>query len=219
MVVAGRRPSGDYLDGLSVHYDSRFIADILKTVARYPEPDLAHALNYNQTASKKWLANALHETLGGDLGTVHVLGGWYGILGAMLLHDQRFAIRRLVSIDIEAACKPVAESLNRANAGSGRFQAMTADMHDMDYTGSGAPDLIINTSCEHLERFADWYATLPAGMVLVLQSNDFFACTPHHVNCVADLAAFKAQAPMAEVLFAGALDTKNYTRFMLIGRK
>ncbi len=209
----------DILDGLSVYYDSPFIADVLKTAARHPEPDLAHALNYNQTTSKTWLLKALHGAVGGELGVVHVLGGWYGVLGAMLLHDRRFDVRRLLSIDRDAGCKPVAESLNRTHVESGRFEARTADIYELDYAPANRPDLIVNTSCEHLQRFAEWYAGLPAGMLLVLQSNDFFDCIPHHVNCVPDLEAFKGQAPMSEPLFEGQLKTKNYTRFMLIGRK
>jgi hypothetical protein len=52
----------------------------------------------------------------------------------------------------------------------------------------------------------------------VLQSNDYFACR-EHVNCVADLAAFRLQAPLAQTLFAGEREMRRYTRFMLIGRK
>jgi len=39
------------------------------------------------------------------------------------------------------------------------------------------------------------------------------------VNCIKDLAAFKQQMPMSELLYEGALQRKHYSRFMLIGRK
>lgn len=207
----------DILDGLSVYFSSRFVADLVKTVAAHPEPDLAHALNHNQTASKTWLLEHLHASLGGAFDEVWVLGAWYGVLGAMLLDDARFEIGRLLSVDIEPACATVAESLNATPAASGRFEALSADMYDLDYA-AGAPDLVINTSCEHLERFAEWYARIPPGTAVVLQSNDFFDCD-YHVNCVPDLAALAAQAPMAERRFEGSLETKNYLRFMVIGRK
>ena len=38
-----------------------------------------------------------------------------------------------------------------------------------------------------------------------------------HYNCVADIEAFERQAPLATVLFRGAMPLKKYTRFMLIG--
>ena len=69
-----------------------------------------------------------------------------------------------------------------------------------------------------MTRFTEWYDGIPAGMLMVLQSNDMFD-EEDHVNCVADLEDFKRQAPLSELLFAGALPLKRYTRFMLIGRK
>jgi hypothetical protein len=153
---------------------------------------------------------------------VTVLGGWFGVLGAILLSDRRLAIDRVVSVDIDPRCAAVAESLNATHVRAGRFSARTADMRTMDYAAqaapSSSPDVLVNTSCEHVEGFADWYARIPAGRLLVLQSNDYYAIADH-VNCVADLDAFRAQAPMREALFAGMQPHKKYRRFMLIGRK
>ena len=95
-------------------------------------------------------------------------------------------------------------------------------MLDYDYAGredaAGAPKLVVNTSCEHLEAFDRWYEQIPDGQLLTLQSNDYFSCS-EHVNCVPDLAAFQRQAPMRDVLFAGEHKLRRYVRFMLIGRK
>ena len=63
-----------------------------------------------------------------------------------------------------------------------------------------------------------WVAGLPAGLPLLLQSNDYYR-EPDHRSCVPSLEAFTAQAGLSELWFAGALPTKNYTRFMLIGRR
>ena len=88
----------DILKGLAVHFESRLIEDILETARRYPKPELGFALNRNQTASKKWLVDSLYRAVGGDLGRVAVLGGWYGVLAAFLLHDPRFKIRDRKSV-------------------------------------------------------------------------------------------------------------------------
>ena len=77
---------------------------------------------------------------------------------------------------------------------------------------------MINTSCEHLDDVPGWIATLPAGLPLVLQSNDYFR-EPDHRSCVPSLDAFREQAGLGEIVFAGARPAKNYTRFMLIGRR
>ena len=215
----------DIIEGLAIYTRSALQHDVLATITRHPAPDLGGAFNKNQIASKMWLADALLGAVGPDLGEVTILGGWFGVLAAVLLHDPRFAIGRVVSIDIDPRCAAIAESVNATHVRAGRFAARTADMLEIDYeagaeraAGGGKADVLINTSCEHLAEFGRWYGRVPAGQPLVLQSNDYFACD-QHVNCVPDLAAFRAQAPMQEVLFAGERKMRRYVRFMLIGRK
>jgi hypothetical protein len=213
---------GDILEGLAAWFASPLIADLHATVSRFREPDLGAALNRNQVTSKRWLVDCLHDCAGSAFGTITILGGWFGVLGAMLLADRRLSIGRVVSVDFDPRCAPVAESLNATEVRAGRFTARTADMRTLDYAPAaatpGPPDVLINTSCEHVEGFADWYARLPAGQLLVLQSNDYYAIRDH-VNCVPDLDAFRAQAPMREERFAAVQPHKRYRRFMLIGRK
>ena len=188
-----------------------------------PPEDLHLAFNANQIASKTWLLDRVHETLGGDFATVHILGGWYGALGALILDDARFRVGRVLCYDIDPACAPVAEDVNAAAAAEGRFKALTADAGSLSYDPPGAacnetPALVINTSCEHMPPSVDWYGRIPAGSLVVAQSNDYFECD-EHVNCVADLGAFKAQVPMSALYYEGSLRRRRYSRFMLIGRK
>ena len=217
----------DLLDGLSLFYESRFITDIRNTALRFPVSKLGNALNRRQTTSKLWLLNTLFDCHGAALGRVHVLGGWYGVLAALFIHDPRFEIERITSFDLDPTCAPIANSLNAANVERGLFEPITADILDLQYVSDGVridtlslklPDILINTSCEHLDNFDDWFATLPNDTLLVLQSNDYFS-EPEHVNSVPDLAAFKRQARLSTTLFEGALEFDKYTRFMLIGRK
>lgn len=216
----------DILDGLSVFMDSAFIIDILHAIREYPVPRLAHSLNLGQVTCKKWLLDTLADSGETDLGTIHILGGWYGVLGAMFLHDPRFTVGKVVSIDIDPQCSPVAEALNRTNAESGRFESRTTDVYELDYTrlmgqptaDAAGPDLLVNTSCEHLADFDRWYRMIAAGTLMVVQSNDYFGCEEHY-NCVPDLDTFKRQAPMSDLRYQGQIHLKKYTRFMLIGRK
>lgn len=216
------QPFKDILDGLAVLYEDPFIRDVRDTVLAYPESGIGVALNKKQTACKKWLKEELVRACGPELGRVHVLAGWYGLLGAMLLSDRRIGISKLTVVDINPACEEVAVSLNASHVPSGRFEFRNADIMALDYRspppGLEAPDLLINTSCEHLAHFGEWYGRLPQGQLVALQSNDYRAI-PEHVNCSDDLAAFAAQAPMRERLYEGELRLDKYTRFMLIGRK
>lgn len=213
----------DILEGLALWHGSAFQRDVLRALSLHQANGIGEALNANQVASKLWLADALRESVGPRFGHVVVLGGWMGVLGAVLLHDPRLSIERVTSVDIDPSCAPVAMTINATHAETGRFVAQTGDMLAIDYasafpSGDGATDVVVNTSCEHLADFDGWYARLPAGRLVVLQSNDYFAC-PEHVGCVPDLASFRERAPLAETIYTGERRMKRYTRFMLIGRR
>lgn len=209
----------DLLRGMAALSGNRICADVARLYGKGAPPDLSIACNHKQIASKQWLVEALAEVFPKPEGPVWVLGAWYGMLGALLLEDARLAISEVVSLDLDAGCAPVALVLNHRHVSAGRFRAVTADMTSLDFTAqSPAPGLVINTSCEHLDDVPGWLAALPEGLPLVLQSNDYVR-EPDHRSCVPSLEAFREQAGLGEVWFAGARPTKNYTRFMLIGRK
>ena len=77
-------------------------------------------------------------------------------------------------------------------------------------------NIIINTSCEHIHNFSEWFSSLPSGFLVVLQSNNQFYSN-QHVNCVVDLEEFIDQTPFQVDLFSGSLDLLDYTRFMRVG--
>lgn len=210
----------DILRGVAALTGDALVADLARLVGKGAPADLSVAFNHKQIASKRWLVDSVAEVLPKPDGPVWVLGAWHGVLGAMLLADERLAIPRVVSLDMDPGCAPIAEILNQRHVATGRFRAVTADMMGLDFerVEGGRPGLVINTSCEHLDDVSGWIAGLPAGLPLLLQSNDYFR-EPDHRSCVPSLEAFKAQAGLSELWFAGALPTKNYTRFMLIGRR
>lgn len=203
----------DLMRGVAAYTASPLMQGLADVLAKHPTADLGNAFNHKQIGSKMWARDALHQTLGGRLGNVALLGGWYGILAAILFDDTRFDISRITSYDIDPDVGAVAETLNRAWAD--RFSAVTDDMYALDYAALGA-DLVINTSCEHIADLGAWLALLPAGARVMLQSNDYFS-EPTHVNCVPDLDAFTKQARLSSLDFSGSLKMKKYTRFMLIG--
>ena len=77
-------------------------------------------------------------------------------------------------------------------------------------------DLVINTSCEHMDN--TWFDNLPAGTFVVLHQNDYFD-NEQHMNCCKDLEDVKKKYPMQSIYYEGELDTNLYNRFMLIGVK
>ena len=112
-----------------------------------------------------------------------------------------------------------------------RFKATTKNIHDIDFdmhkyttfNSKGeeteiieSPDTIINTSCEHIENFKDWYSKIPKNKLVILQSNNYFEIKDH-VNCSKSLEEFSESAPMTHVLYEGFLDLQKYLRYMKIG--
>jgi len=209
-----REHAFDLARGIAAYTGSTLVSGIARVIAAHPEAAIANAFNHKQVACKAWARDRLFDSLGGRFGKIAILGGWYGVLAAMLFEDERFEIGRVESIDIDASVAPIALTLNR-DIGD-RFKATTADMYALDYAALGA-DLVVNTSCEHIADLGGWLKLLPKGTRVLLQSNDYVN-EPSHINCVASAEAFERQARLSSVAFSGALPQKKYTRFMLIGR-
>jgi len=204
----------DLARGIAAYTQSPLIDGIAKVIARHPDAAIGNACNHKQIACKMWARDRLAALSPGALDTVWIVGGWYGVLAAMLLEDRRLDIGHVESIDIDPEVAAVASTLNAHHAG--RFSASTGDMYGLDYAAA-RPDLVVNTSCEHIADLRAWLALLPAGTRVLLQSNDYFS-EPTHIACVPSLEAFREQAKLSQVEDEGALPQKKYTRFMLIGR-
>jgi hypothetical protein len=195
-----------------------------------------------QLHSKLWLIKEL-ANIEADLGTVFLCAGWYATL-AVMIFESDIKVDKIRSFDIDPTCASIAETFNKPwFEDKWRFKASTVDIMEFEWSDSPAPsdgtlgnfyymtsgtgkpiqmkdnpDTIINTSCEHIENFDTWYANIPIGKLLVLQSNNFSTVT-EHVNCVSGIDEFKRMATMTTVLYAGELKLENYSRFMLIGYK
>lgn len=196
--------------------------------------DLTDALSWGQLKSKRWLVNTL-EDIEVPLGTVFLCAGWYATLAAMLF-QSRCSIDKIRSFDIDDSCLEIADTINRNEVKKDwKFKAITQDIMDIDYNShtwqtwskannrmsrdiTDCPNTIINTSCEHIKEFNQWYKKIPNGTLVVLQTNNFFD-VKDHVNCVKNPLEFAEQSPMQDCLYSGALELPKYNRFMRIGIK
>jgi len=185
-----------------------------------------------QLQSKLWLVKELNR-LDLDLGIVFLCAGWYATLATMLF-ESGIKIDRIRSFDIDDSCYSIAETFNKPWVkDEWRFKATTQDIFDIDFNlhtylvkradGSTcdlteSPNTIINTSCEHIENFANWYAKIPQGKLVILQSNNYYE-VEEHVNCSKDAEEFSLSTPMSNCLYLGELPLEKYSRFMKIGYK
>jgi hypothetical protein len=187
-----------------------------------------------QLQSKLWLVKEL-EDCKINLGTVFLCAGWYATLATMLF-ESNIKVDKVRSFDIDPSCVNIAEVFNKSwFVNQWQFKSITQDIMDIDYNThtwhywsnannrmsypvTDSPDTIINTSCEHIANFDEWYAKVPNGKLVVLQSNNYYE-VDEHVNCVDSIEEFAVKAPMNNILYSGDLELDKYTRFMLIGYK
>ena len=181
-----------------------------------------------QTESKLWLCQEL-ELLQQEgkvkVDTVWVYGSWYGTLVYLLLARERLPIRKIRCFDIDKkANKIAARVLNRWLCRGFDLQIINQDCLELNKNHgqflSAPPDLIINTSCEHISGY-QWWNNIPKGTFVVAQSTDM----PHvtHVNCPQSLKDFAGHLTCSEVFYS---DEKyfdypklKFTRYMVIARK
>lgn len=218
---------------ISIFVQSPLLESLQKTLRTYPESTIKDAFARGQLHSKKWLVAEV-EKLGMHLGTVFLCAGWYGTLATMLFESKKIHLDRIRSFDIDESCWRIAESINKPWVmDEWSFKATTQDIHDINFSehtyntlrSNGTerelfdkPNTIINTSCEHIENWNEWWDSIPKGKMCILQSNDY-KTLPEHINCVDDVDHFKSIAPMTTYLYGGDLILGKYTRYMLIGIK
>ena len=197
---------------------------------------LNDALSRSQIKSKIWLIEELAK-IDTNYDNVMVMAGWFGQL--KILYDKRltYAKMRIVELD-KTACETSDYIFNLTNLENYKVKAVNADINNLTlhkngyewdvenfrdatkYSEKFLPDLIINTSAEHMTE--EWFnqirfKDLESNPIVAIQSNNLFDI-PEHVNCVHSVDHMKKKFPMKEILFEGELQLKGYKRVMLIGR-
>ena len=218
---------------LDRYVDTQFIA-AFKSFHVNETTIVEDSFSRGQLQSKIWLVDELKK-LKVNLGTVFLCAGWYATLATMLF-ESKLKMDKIRSFDIDPTCMDIAETFNKPwFTQQWRFKAITQDITTIDYNEhtwqswstannrmsypiTDVPNTIINTSCEHIENFSEWYNKLPDGKLLVLQANNFVE-VDEHINTYSNLSQFDSAVPMSRVLYSGELKLEKYTRYMKIGYK
>lgn len=208
-----------------------------KMVRNYEGQALTDAFSRGQLRSKTWLVdivNALEVDLG-DM--VYVCAGWYGVLSALLFERLKGFEGKIRSFDIDEACAPIAEQMNKEQVlDAWRFKASTVDVRTLSFTGDSystlkfngdvetlsdpTPSCVINTSCEHIENFDEWFGDIPKGTLVIMQNNNFIEHDDLTVvNTIDCEHAWVEKLNLSEVIYKGTLELDKYDRYMVIGRK
>lgn len=196
--------------------------------------NLSDHFSRGQMKSKFWLISELN-TLEYTPQNVAIYGGWYATIVYFLFYNWGDELKRVRNFEIDEMAIAISDNFNYEQYNQNwRFKATVADVSTIKWNEwnqlsyiiknrNGVnqhetlnADLIINTSCEHMDN--SWFENIPEGKLIALQTNDYFS-NEQHVNCCQDLTEAKEKYKFSNIYYSGTLDTGLYNRFMIIGRK
>ena len=176
---------------------------------------LAGSFTRDLIASKVWLLQELAR-IALQVGTVYVLGSWYGNLGVLLALDPVIKYKKLINVETDQKFLQASKRIHNY-LGMGNTEYMLADANELDYRQLGSDGVVINTSLTDMPGQA-WFDNIPKGTLVVLQSRDHDPGNEaHSTQDIID------RYPLTEVIYDGQLKLEDpetkYTRYMVIGVK
>ena len=176
---------------------------------------LAGSFTRDLIASKVWLLQELAR-IALQVGTVYVLGSWYGNLGVLLALDPVIKYKKFINVETDQKFLQASKRIHNY-LGMGNTEYMLADANELDYRQLGSDGVVINTSLTDMPGQA-WFDNIPKGTLVVLQSRDHDPGNEaHSTQDIID------RYPLTEVIYDGQLKLEDpetkYTRYMVIGVK
>ena len=186
--------------------------------------DLITSTNSAQMSSKEWLVETLipfisdFKYLNVDLTDILVMGSWYGLTGMILRQHINNDIK-IWNIDSDPDAARYCNSLQRNNSDFDNNVPITDDAMEYYFDRTNTFQLIINTSCEHMEQ-EDLQMVLnskPANTMACFQSNNYHK-EAEHINTHDSLDSFVESLNLASVYYKGSMEpSADFTRYMVIG--
>ena len=165
--------------------------------------------------SKVWLLTELAR-IAPQVGTIYVLGSWYGNLGVLLALDPVIKYKKLINVETDRKFLQASRRIHH-HLGMGNTEYMLANANELDYRQLGSDGVVINTSLTDMPGQA-WFDNIPKGTLVVLQSRDH-----DHGNEAHSTQDIIDRYPLTEIIYDGQLELKDpetkYTRYMVIGVK
>jgi SAM-dependent methyltransferase len=174
---------------------------------------LAGSFTRDLIASKVWLLTELAR-IAPQVGTIYVLGSWYGNLGVLLALDPIIKYKQLINVETNLKMLDASQSiLDRVGAKNVKY--MFKDANDLNYQQLGKDGVVINTSLTDMDG-QEWFDHIPAGTLVVMQSRDHDpGNAAHSTQDIID------RFPLSEIVYDGELKLHDpeteYTRYMVIG--
>lgn len=177
--------------------------------------DIIDSYSDNQFLSKKKLIDMISQLpLSPEGLDIIIFGSWYG---SILIPGLTKKAKRITGIDLNENVLKIAK--NRLFSNSNNLEFITGDVFEKDLSRYHTADLIINTSCEHMQPMKDWpyWDYFKPNSYFAFQSNNMFDIEGH-VNCVNSIEEFKSQLPgFFTVIAEEEITDSRGTRFSIVG--
>jgi hypothetical protein len=212
--------------------DTELLYKVLTIIKEKPEleRDLFDSFSSNQFASKSALLSVVDNlNILDKESNVAIWGSWYGSILIPMLAEK---VNKIICIDLDNNALQIAK--NRLFDNYKNVDYICDDVFASCRKQYRETNLIINTSCEHMQPMNKWPWFGPGalkednipGKDPKLSSNCYFAFQSNnmfdiegHINCVNSLQEFKNQLPeRAEVLYDEEIVDTRGTRYMLVGK-
>ena len=167
------------------------------------------------TRSKVWLLDELAK-VAPDVGTVYILGSWYGNLALYMNLQPTVKYTNIINVENNQSMLDQSRRM-LDHIGADNIEHMLKDANDLDYRQLGNAGVVINCSLTDMDG-TNWFEHIPDGTLVVMQARDhdpgYQFASPEDI-----LDKF----PLDQVYYKGSLELKDpetrYNRFMVIGRK
>jgi len=194
--------------------DYTFVASLIPDVmnALYNEDaakditltEIRDAFRIKQMQSKAWLMNQIQSQNLDKNSRILVIGSWLGFTSWCLF---KLGFKNITEIDVDSRLEKFAKHLNRFNKS---FVHLSDDVNNIDTSNF---DVVINTSCEHIDDNR-WFLSIDKKSLVFLHSNNLPGYD-HTNNCV-DVEDMIKKYPL-HLKYSGSLNFNDWQRFMLVG--
>ena len=179
-------------------------------------PDLLDSFSPNQFKSKENLINHIKElNILNSESEIVIFGCWYGSILIPAFYNE---VKRITAIDIDDNVIGIAKNRIFKNYDKIDFIVNDAFVWANKSSRIKSTNLIINTSCEHMQPMKNLPILNNINSYFAFQSNNMFDIETH-TNCVNNIEEFKKQLPhKAKILIEDQIEEDRGIRYTLIGQ-
>jgi len=228
------RSAMDYLCyyNTNVTRENMLVDRLKDLVYDYPNYDISSYANKQNGAIHSWVISQMTNVFAKKyLGTVYILDGGIGLLGAGFL-DSSLVFQNIRSFDLNPSGQFMADSMMKNELlEDWKFKSTTQDIFNLDYIknefittlpdGSLSnpfdeiPNVVINTNISYIENYEDWWKMVPTTRYVVLVSTSDENSARPFLSSI----AFNRKFQLETEFYSGNQKINGINYYMKIGIK